>query len=260
MHSPSIRLPRRARRGLTLVELLIVLTIITAVAGIVIPIIPDSRQRSHGATGAGNIRELAKAVEIHNTSTGSYGNGWDSLIDTSGAVVAATDLTLLDVGSPALGSTAEAVNNALALAGITTAYQHDDFDGAGINQTFEGLTIPLADELGARGNVAVLTADGEERLGLAPSGLAGNPVAYIAFGLGQESTMVGRSILDAPVQYPQGATNPDELYSRFILIFAIPETGGSLQLASISGVEGQAGGDRLRRLGDYQRDYFNTFN
>ncbi|MEM0966931.1 MAG: prepilin-type N-terminal cleavage/methylation domain-containing protein [Verrucomicrobiota bacterium] len=253
-----------SRRGLTLVELLVVLAIITAVAGIVIPIIPDSQQRSHGATGAGNVRELAKAVEVQKSSTGSFGNEWDSLIDSNPATVAPTDLVVEDLSSPGVGTVEEAIVNALVEAGIVTAYEHDDFSDPTVNQTFDGLTIALVDKLGSDEDVATLTAAGEDRLGLPGSVLNGVPAsdieAYVAFGVGQESTLVGRSLVDAPVQYPSGATNPTDHYSRFIAVFAVPVDGAPLRLATITGVEDLAGGDRLRRLGDYLDDYFNSFN
>lgn len=250
--------PSPSKRGLTLIELLVVLAIITAVAGIVIPIIPDSQQRSHGATGAGNIREVAKAVETQKAATGSFGNEWDSLIDSNGVTVAPTDLTVLDLSTSAVLQ--DTINAALAAAGISTAYEQDDFTDTAVNQTFDGLSAGPVDTLGTDENIAVLSSDGEDRLGLTASGGTGDPVAYVAFGLGQESTLVGRSLVDAPVQYPSGSTNPTEHYSRFIVVFAVPDDGSPLRVASITGVEDLSTGDRLRRLGNYLDDFFSSFN
>lgn len=255
-------LPNRrmqAKRGLTLVELLVVLAIITAVAGIVIPIIPDSQERSHGATGAGNIREIAKAVELHRSATGSFGDEWDSLIDSNGLTVT-SDLQVLNINAPAANSDEEAVALALAAAGIATSYEHDDFSDDSVDQTFDGLTTGPVLKLGGDNEVSELTSAGEAQLGLEPSGVTGSPVRYIAFGLGRESTLIGRSLVDTPVQYPSGATNPTDHYSRFIVVFAVPENGSPLRLATITAVENLSGGDRLQRLGDFLNDYFDSFN
>ena len=240
----SVSHQRRARRGLTLVELLVVLVVLTAVAGILVPLMPNANRRSHDATGAGNLREMVKAVALHKANTGTYPDEWDSLIDADGTTTAATmGVSVLDISAPAAGSTEETIANALADAGITTAYQHSDLgatDGT-VNQTFDGTND--TNELAS--NVAVLTAMAESGLDLATSQLNGGssdaPVAYVAFGLGNGSTMIGQTIADAPVLFPNGANSPIRRYSRGVIVFAVHD-GRPLEVVSAAMIMGNGGG------------------
>ena len=52
----------RARRGFTLIELIVVLMILVGLAGMVIPAVTDMVQRTHTSTSAGNLHEVANAV------------------------------------------------------------------------------------------------------------------------------------------------------------------------------------------------------
>ncbi|MEO0795710.1 MAG: prepilin-type N-terminal cleavage/methylation domain-containing protein [Verrucomicrobiota bacterium] len=239
--------------GLTLVELLVVLTIITAVATIIIPILPDTNQLSNGSTGSGNMREVIKAVETHRSATGSYPNSWDSLIDADGDILptgGTADLEVLDISSPTANSDEEAIANALANADITEAFQHNDFTDTGVNQTFAGVNNAV-DELGA-GNVAVLTTAGELGLGLNASG--GDIVRYVAFGLGNNSTMIGRTMADAPVKFLGGGDNPRSQYARWIVVFSV-FSDESLRLATVAGLDD----DQLRGINFHIDGFYDAF-
>jgi len=245
---------RRRQAGLTLIELLIVLVVLVGVAGILVPLFPDVQQRTHGASGADNMKEIVKAVELHKASTGSYPDSWDSLIDANDVVAATTDLALLDISTPAADSVEETVADALADAGIENAFQHEDLtivDGT-INQTFEGLSDPAVDELQTNGAVAQLTTDGITNLGLEPTG--SGIAAYVAFGLGSSSTMIGESMVDGPIHYLEGGESPIENYARFVVVFAVPDEG-PLRLASVAGIED---GDELAGLGGHLNEYYES--
>ncbi|WOO39498.1 prepilin-type N-terminal cleavage/methylation domain-containing protein [Rubellicoccus peritrichatus] len=240
------------RRGLTLVELLVVLTIITAVATIIIPILPNTNQISGGSTGSGNMREVIKAVETHRGATGDYPENWDSLIDSNGVILPTTapaDLAVLDISSPISGSDEEAIANALANASITQTFQHVDFTDTDVNQTFDGMNA--VNELGA-GNVAVLTTDGETALGLNASG--GDIVRYVAFGLGNNSTMIGRTMADAPVKFLSGGDNPSTQYARWIVIFTVFDDE-TLRLSTVAGLDD----NELQGINFHLNDFYNAF-
>ncbi|MEM7792801.1 MAG: prepilin-type N-terminal cleavage/methylation domain-containing protein, partial [Verrucomicrobiota bacterium] len=250
------------RQGLTLVELLVVLTILTAVASIIIPILPDTNQLSNSSTGSANMREVIKVVETFRSETGNYSNSWDSLIDAGGDVLptgvisADVDLEILNLDSAAVGSDEDIILNALTNANITESLQHIDFADTTVNQTFDGLNG--TNELGTNDNIAVLTDgstagdDGEARLGLNPSG--GEIVRYIAFGLGQNSTMVGRAMADAPVKFLRGGENPVTQYARWIVIFAVFDDE-SLRLSTVAGLEE----DQLRGINFHLDGFYDSF-
>lgn len=248
-------LKRMGRKGLTLIELLVVLVILVALAGILVPLLPDVQQQAHGGSGADNMKEIAKALQLHKFQEGSFPNDWDSLIDANGVTGATTHLVATDISAPAAASDEERIVAALADASIDSAFQHTDFTDATVNQTFEGLTDPAVNELGTTGNVATLNAAAETELGLEQSTLTGgtgDTVAYVAFGLGANSSAVGVSMLDAPIHYLEGGESPIELYARWVVVFKVPAEG-PLALAGIYGVEE---GEELVGLDTHLAEYY----
>ena len=227
-----------SQRGLTLIELLVVLIIITGIAGIVLPIMPDVDRRTKGSTGGGNMREVVKAIEMHRSANRSFPDEWDSLIDSNDVTAATLDIVTQDVTS----GDGPAIVTALTAAGITTAYEHDDFTDDSVSQTFDGLTntTGLVNELTS--NVAILDQSGIDNLGLADTGPgAEDTLAYVAFGLGRESTMLGDSIVEAPIRFFEGSETPISSYGRWIVVFAVPANAdNTLRLASIAGIRNDA--------------------
>jgi len=241
---------RQNQAGLTLVELLVVLVVLASVAGILVQLFPDVQQRAHGATGGDNMKEIAKALELERVTTGSYPDDWDSLIDSNDVLAATADLVLTDLTAPAADSLEETIANALADANITSSFQQDDFTDATINQTFEGLSDPAVDSLATDADVATLTPAGIDNLGLQPTG--DGVAAYVAFGLGAESTAIGSSMVDAPVHYLEGGESPIENYARWVVVFAVPDEG-PLRLASVAGIED---GEELSGLNGHLNEYY----
>src|SRR5436305_9294989 len=73
------------RRGLTLIELIVVMAILVALAAILIPLFPNMLRRAHKATDATQSGEVAKAVQMYQASYYSYPDNFDLLLDGSGA-------------------------------------------------------------------------------------------------------------------------------------------------------------------------------
>ena len=72
------------RRGLTLIELVVVMTILIALGGLLIPMFASMLTRGHTSTCATNIGEVAKAVQQYQLLYGSYPTDLDSLTDGNG--------------------------------------------------------------------------------------------------------------------------------------------------------------------------------
>lgn len=244
--------PSNRSAGLTLIELLVVLVVLVALAGILTPLLPAVLQQSHGASSADNMKEIAKAVQLFQTTNGGqYPNGWDALIDETNALIAtSTDLTYEDLGTPTTLTAAQAdrVAEALVDAGITTLREHDS---ATTNATFEPYTgADIAITTGpTAGEVALLTAAGATALNLEATGP--NVVAYVVVGVGAQSTAVGRSMLEAPVHFLDGGENPVDEYARFIAVFAVP-VNGPTRLASVAAIDGGA----VIGLGDHLNEFY----
>jgi len=68
------------RKGLTMIELVVVLTILVALAGIVVPLLPSMVSHAHTAAHATNVVEIDKIVEAYNMLNHGYPDNLDSLV------------------------------------------------------------------------------------------------------------------------------------------------------------------------------------
>ena len=210
--------PLANRHAFTLVELIVVLTILVGLAGVLIPAVTDMIGRTNRSTSAINISEVAGAIQRYDAQFMTYPNNFDSLM--LGAVTAdlangndlntlTTDLTGLSVDVTLTQGTLDS----LAAAGITTVGVHASGDA-----TFD-LATPAALAVGSKlkGPLAAT----QVALGLETTGLDGQ---YIFLGVGALSDMNGKTMIDAPVHFPRNATtNPETTYARFIAIFQITD-------------------------------------
>src|SRR6266446_306962 len=69
------------RRGLTLIELIVVLMVLVALAGILVPMLPSMLTRAHVAAHVTNVVEIAKAITTYQALNSGYPDQWDSLTD-----------------------------------------------------------------------------------------------------------------------------------------------------------------------------------
>ncbi len=78
----------RQSNGFTLVELLIVITLIAILAGIVISILNPTilRNRARNGVRAGNVAKIAQALEAYNAAESSYPSDQAALQTTSGYI------------------------------------------------------------------------------------------------------------------------------------------------------------------------------
>lgn len=227
---------RLSRHAFTLVELIVVLTILVGLAGVLIPAVTDMIARTNRSTSAINISEVAGAIQRYDAQYMTYPNNFDSLMmddGASGGLAAGLDLDTL---TAALGtSTADVTLTApliatLAAGGITSVGFHAPGDG-----TF---VLPAATTLVANDKLKGLTATAQQQLGLETTGVAGK---YIILGVGALCDMNGKTMVDAPVHFPRNATtNPETTYARFIAVFEITDgtalPGGALTRTKFVGV------------------------
>ena len=81
------RRDHHARGGLILLEPVVVMAILIALAGILVPVFPDLLARASTSTGATNLTEVAKAVQMYQGLYRSYPDLLDSLVDGTGALL-----------------------------------------------------------------------------------------------------------------------------------------------------------------------------
>jgi prepilin-type N-terminal cleavage/methylation domain-containing protein len=208
------------RQGLTLLELVVVMIILVALAGIVVPMLPGLMGRAHMSTGATNMDELNKLVLMHHAMEQSYCNGLDNLIDDAGTVFAKLPAPNPSIYSVKTLTAAEA--SALNAAGITDVYNLDD---ATESPTFDPYKDAVAESVATGLKVVQVTAAAVSAALDADLGTA----EYVVFGLGKMSpfTGAGGMMLEAPVHFGEQANAaPDQVYSRFGLVFQLVAADG----------------------------------
>lgn len=220
------------RRGaLTLMELLVVLMILVALASLLIPLISNPMGRAHNSVGTVNMKEVTKAVQTYQTQHYQFPNGWDAMTegtalvdylpkDGTGAIVAG-DLTAGTMTAQEL--------DALGAMGITQVHLMHPTAAAGVaaNPDFSPSFDPYVNmdptsftTIVGTTNLAILNpAKAVSQLNASPTG------RYVAFGLGQRCTVVGKTIAEAPVTFSdEPGANPTKTYVRFAVIFQVSDT------------------------------------
>jgi len=250
--APSSVQTRSARRGLTLIELVVVLTILIALAGLLIPMLPSMLTRAHTSTCSTNMGECNKAITTYQALYASYPNNWDSLTDSTGAVItyfaggAAMPAGTASASSSANGGNGEvtaitltpAEISALTGVGITqvqtmVASGGTPGNGSPFDPTFNYYTaaVPTPVSIGGTGGLTTLA-------GLDPTAgttstaylrcVALNlPVTgrYVVLGIGPRNSMVGKTIQTPPVHFgDQPVLNPEYGYERLVAIFKVSDS------------------------------------
>lgn len=230
------------RRGLTLLELVVVLTILAAIAGIVAPLLPNLLRRTHKATDATQTGEVSKAVQMYQASFMSYPDNFDLLTDGSnfptylpkdggnvfgGFVTAAT---LTDDQLKALGRVGVLRLQKLAGTALTTNDFHPTLrpyanatptlDALQLFDTNGDLTSAAQGAKFAKLNLTTIQAANPSFLQTIRDA---DPTAqFVVFGVGPRTSMVGQVIQDAPMSAPQNKQmTPANTYCRVGVIFQI---------------------------------------
>ena len=253
----TLRMVRRghvARTGLTLLELVIVIAIIAALAGIVVPLLPSMIYKTHASTGATNLSAIANAVQMYAAQNAdNYPNQLDSIVcgtDVPDYVLHNTSLsgaTLTDDDVSALSK--------IGITKVAPMVVKTDANKSVWNPTFNPYgvasgTSPTMTTLATGGSVAFLTpAVAAAKLGTVTTKTTTTTVEgvtttttndngrFVVFGLGKVATICGKSLNEAPVWFnPNEGQDPDSKYARFGLVFQTADADGAMSRAKFVGV------------------------
>lgn len=223
---PSNPFPGGSRRGLTLIELVVVLSVLVALAGIASLVAPDLLRRTSAATGAAAADGLNRALEVHRLLNGTFPDGFDSLLEAP-----YTLYRRLPAGSLRQLRPRDLDNEdrpILRAAGITTTWRHDTNAAEGV--TFAPLTSHKAFDAAAGGFAA------DDMAELHPSRVnvnalfgagtrKGTPTeVFLVMGVGSRCTLVGPGggLMEAPVSFGGTAgTHPARFYQRYGVVFRL---------------------------------------
>ncbi|MBL8825573.1 MAG: prepilin-type N-terminal cleavage/methylation domain-containing protein [Planctomycetaceae bacterium] len=244
------------RSGLTLIELVLVIAILTVLGGLVVQGLPNMLKRTHLAKCSDTIWSLNNAWSQEFATSVRYPDRYDSLLSTGGA--AAYDKVpqgLKDQTSVAdLSPTDVAALNAI---GITRVVDLATV-APGMNVTDRAAPLGSAERvLATTAKVAQLNLTAHES---APGGgnllqlkrhLVRNSdgsytdnrtnVRYIVFGIGPNCTAVGagRRIQETPVHFgASDAINPATTYQRYLVVFSLVTDSTGLVTAYFEGAAG----------------------
>ncbi len=215
------------RRGFTLIELAVVMMILVALAGVMVPMMGGFTDRAHNSASVTNMSELVKQIELYNTKyLQGYPDQFDSLI--SGATLWTGDA----VTKPGLPPAAAAMMSTHTLAASEAA----SLNGAGINNlvsmtnatdnaTFHVFILPptTPNDLVAVATGATVAIIPQAQLGTAGVGLPNADTTnyfYMLVGLGQSCKAVGTVMASAPIHFD--TIDPSINYQRYGVIFQVP--------------------------------------
>jgi len=236
---------RRARqRGLTLIELVVVLAILVALAGLIVANFPGVISRAHTATCATHVADINKIMQYSYTTTLAYPSGFDSLLD-AGKDTLFDKLPGHAVGTP-VGNwlTAGTLNAAEAFAfaqiGITNTF---NLDPTAPDATWSATDLNSQNSFlgtNAQPNVALIQT--QYAINIWPN-LAQTLTNYVStkfviFGVGSGCTAVGPGHLmqDAPTHFGDNANmNPQNNYQRIAVVFRVDTDASANVVASFVG-------------------------
>ncbi len=242
MRNPSHS--KTPRSGFTLIEMVMVLVILTALAALVVPIVDYIRRTSDKSSASFAMKQVVENLGMYRTTVGKYPGKLDSLMEGDGSATSTTELTTLRLGSkvaPALLNSGE-LNRVDDMFG--TVMQHDtanayrNFQGnSGANEIVAGstgqTTFLAVTNTGIIDSIypnASTNASGvypnmsESGLELGQVALGANPdgsfqtARIIVLGVGPATEADGRTMQSAPAY---AAVNGLEDYNRFFAMFAV---------------------------------------
>ena len=229
----------RSRHGMTLIELVVVMVILIALAGVAVTVLPGILTQAHTATCATNIAATSTAIETYQGLNSSYPNNWDALSDGSNMITYFAGGSALpakfggpgsnQAGGQLTGSSLSAAEvSALANAGIVTVQLMATSPN---DPTFDNYssTTPTSVAINTTAKMALLDP-------------TNNPTAatfctnhnwpttgrYVLLGIGPRSDLIRNGLLTAPIHYGDTPPlNPEFGYERLVGIFKVSDTAVS---------------------------------
>lgn len=237
MSSESVRTPlklsRNVRAGLTLIELVVVMVILAALAALLIPRLGFLKDSADTVTAAAGASEVANNLETYKAAVGSYPLRMDSLIKDDGS-------GLYDRFTS--NGTTAAAPSWLVMEDLTagsSGYWYSVIRGGPQSVMDHVVYAALSDpsssgtvlrDYNTNGKTAVVNVTATPSTTVArimeasgyPGALPAN-TKLVAFGIGPRCGLVGQTMSNVP----RFSMQPQEFYARFIAVFAAFDNGFS---------------------------------
>ena len=229
---------RQSTHGLTLIELVVVLAILVALAGLIILNLPSLLKKASGSTAANTIQDISRAMNTLQTLKGNFPTAYDSLIETDGTSLAALPAaSKAQVAATALGTTAGDLG-ALTSLGITSVCNLIPYPATAPDATWSVSTNANIITLVA-GTKLALVSDSVLKTKLIPNTASylGTPNIYI-LGVGKVCTLVGAgsTLLEAPTRTGVSELdNSANFYQRYCVAFVVDGLSATTRKARFLG-------------------------
>jgi prepilin-type N-terminal cleavage/methylation domain-containing protein len=255
------------KRGFTLIELVVVLAIIAALAGLVIPQVAMLGRTTDMAASASSQKELANNIQLFFVLQKRYPQGFDSLVDTTGAIYTSdtTDANTQTRGLPYAGADGTRLQDQLSVAALTNAANAEylrSFQRSGFDFVYDHDTT-IVNSNNSATTQRLLTAApvnvAEIRTPFTtPAAGTTNPLwaklspnlvngeRLVALGIGGRNSAIGKTILNAPI-YPG---SDGKYYGRFVAIFKIYPNGERATLVGVIDSYGRSPDYTIQQYGE----------
>jgi type II secretory pathway pseudopilin PulG len=251
------RLSRYSRTGLSLLELLVVLTILVAIGGIVVSSLPGLLQRTRSATAAANVPELNAAIRRKMLlNSGKLGNRFDSLIAAGSSKSIPSYVGGKDFFEPYTLTQTDIL--ALADMGLTQLVPALE---TASDATFESHT-GLAVDIGNSTRVCALeSAIAPETMDRTFNFVPADGERILVFGIGSRCSLVGAGpealFAEAPVHFSdRQTTDPKRMYARYLILLSLKPGAESSEVRFLGvAIPGPSG---VHALESELREFYNS--
>jgi len=217
------------RRALTLIELVVVIAILVALSGLIIPMVQGLGFQTNAATNATVVDDVNRAIGMYATRFDAHPAGWDSLLNTSGTIFNKVHSSLRLAPTALVQPMTLTAQQVESLQRSGIYHVHDSNEGTGDpNSSTETLRQLVADgivlQLAMTGSDASRrpVLDGGFRVHQFQDGDDNNE--FIVLGLGRWSSMQGSATMQVPLIQSADPTNN---YARVCCVFMIPSSSST---------------------------------
>jgi len=228
--------------GMTLIELTVVLLVLIGLAGLMIPYVGGFVSKTHDSANSDSLAEVNKAIQRYDVQFMGQPEGFDSLITSTVAAASATNANIYTKMMGGKDPTKNVYLKEVAIdggsfadLGITSLKAMDDTTS---DATFQATSGDIALASGTMQSFAALNVKGSNCvMGTDAMGCISNDADlskilgrtvdtttsdYVVFGVGQESTMVGKTMSEAPVHFAKtGAMSAANKYNRILAVYSV---------------------------------------
>ncbi|MFM8360406.1 MAG: prepilin-type N-terminal cleavage/methylation domain-containing protein, partial [Verrucomicrobiota bacterium] len=171
-------------RGLTLIELVVVLAVLVALVGMVLAFFPDIVRKASASTSANTAKDIGRTLQIKFTTQQTYGDGYDNFAISSSALSPA----LVGYGPTSYGIfiTKPSPSDVTAFNAVGIASVWNVTGGTNTFNLTKSV-VTLANTV----DVVTLATNAPVILSYVPNAGAYANRVYYMFGLGQNCSAVG---------------------------------------------------------------------